>query len=182
VHRNCSKCGAQLSFRNSFVWKSEPVCKDCLQEFKKAEAPAQNHLPPKRKNPNTAAILGFLFAPLGMLYVGRFGAAFLLGIPVLLICKILSLSPGSSGLALFIYFLYMIAMAIWAYNRANAMNLAAGIRDENQTNQEQSKEIGPDKPLVTPSSHTWTCKCGEINLNSAEECRVCSRRRKDVIS
>jgi len=33
MSKNCSRCGARLSLRNSFIWNSLPVCSSCLQHF-----------------------------------------------------------------------------------------------------------------------------------------------------
>jgi hypothetical protein len=39
--KNCSNCGKQLTFRDSFVWENKPICRACLddiQEGQKAKA------------------------------------------------------------------------------------------------------------------------------------------------
>jgi len=35
--QNCSRCGAQLSFRNSFVWEKKPVCRTCLRALEQGQ-------------------------------------------------------------------------------------------------------------------------------------------------
>jgi len=33
---NCSTCGKQLTFRDSFIWEGKPICKICLKKAEEA--------------------------------------------------------------------------------------------------------------------------------------------------
>jgi hypothetical protein len=33
----CSRCGNQLSFRNSFVWEKQPICRSCLDNLEQVQ-------------------------------------------------------------------------------------------------------------------------------------------------
>jgi membrane protein implicated in regulation of membrane protease activity len=112
-----------------------------------------------------------------MLYVRRFWAAFGIGIPFIIAGNALSLTPDGAPLALVLYVVYLVAMAIWAYARANDLNAAAGLADVPGAAGEQQGNTGREETPVKIGEHTWKCSCGEINLKSAGECRVCGRPR-----
>lgn len=69
--KNCSDCGKQLTFRDSFVWEGKPICKICL---KKAEERKTVITQQRATDPKTAAENSsdgeFTWHPLGVfLYV-----------------------------------------------------------------------------------------------------------------
>ena len=43
----CSACQKQLSFRDSFEWEGNPICKSCLNEVREKGAPSDTVEPQK---------------------------------------------------------------------------------------------------------------------------------------
>ena len=39
--KNCSKCGKELTFRDSFAWENEAVCKSCLYKMEHSIEPTE---------------------------------------------------------------------------------------------------------------------------------------------
>ena len=81
------------------------------------------HPLPPQKSPGLAALLGFLFGPLGMLYATVPGAAVMFGAEVL--AAVIGAFTGGVGFFVLIPFL-VIACTVWPYNAAKDLNRGHG--------------------------------------------------------
>jgi len=51
------------------------------------------------------------------------------------------------------------------------------IKPEFEFEKEEAEDIGCNRTKKGIAHLTWKCSCGEVNIRSADKCRICSRPR-----
>jgi len=134
----CSRCNKQLTFRDSFVWENQPICKSCLngleqgQKWEEIAEPAPKQV---RKSIVIAVLLAVFFGPLGMLYVRQFMRALLVALPSFIGWIILSGVSPNSPITIMVTVLYavtqLIILPVWAGIRAKDLTEEARLSEKN---------------------------------------------------
>ena len=94
--KNCSYCGKQLTFRDSFEWDKKPVCRSCLANLEQGQK--SNSEPMKQR-------LSAEVYPTNTTYIGNTGSYLLLlfgGLAICLIGGIIGIGGEPAGFVLLI--------------------------------------------------------------------------------
>lgn len=122
----CSECGTKVSEEDNFC----PICGANLRMAVEIEKPLTSVSTPiiKRKSPPTAAILNFLIAGIGYMYLGKWAWGILAFIFIGGILGSVFLVFGGFVIGTLLYLPIDIALAWHAYKLAEEINLGSGTR------------------------------------------------------